>query len=236
MLMVPIFLPYSILLENTRFLGLLNGGMKKKVMSLLADSMLNGGINFLILKRLLIWFPENSQFRMPYQLLRFKLQFRQQNQLLHLLHHLLDLAKPMLSLKARVPLWMRLERNLMRCMLFLRRLRKRRKLMKKMILKRNVLLECLLLVTLTIPIIKIFFDMMKNLLIQRMTDQIPLFVWPTQRPKLLQCLLTSEIPLLFSAFDDDVLKRRLSMSPKTFDHVEITFNKLLLLNFYYSLY
>ena len=42
MLMVPSFLPYSILLKNTKFLGLLNGGMKKE-MSLLADGILNGG-------------------------------------------------------------------------------------------------------------------------------------------------------------------------------------------------
>ena len=73
--MVPSFLPYSILLKNTKFLGLLNGGMKKE-MSLLADGILNDGINFLILMRLLIWFPENSQFKMPYQLLGFKLPLR----------------------------------------------------------------------------------------------------------------------------------------------------------------
>ena len=50
--------------------------MKKKEMSLFADGMLSGGINFLILKKLLIWFLENSQFRMPYHLLRFKLLLR----------------------------------------------------------------------------------------------------------------------------------------------------------------
>ena len=47
---------------------------------------------------------------------------------------------------------------------------------------------------------------------------------------MLQCLLTSEIPLLIS-FDVDVLKRRFSMFPKAFGHVKITFGKLLLLTF-----
>ena len=48
---------------------------------------------------------------------------------------------------------------------------------------------------------------------------------------MLQCLLPGEIPLLFSTFDDDVLKRRFSMFPKAFGHIKITFGKLLLLTF-----
>ena len=47
---------------------------------------------------------------------------------------------------------------------------------------------------------------------------------------MLQCLLTSEIPLLIS-FDVDVLKRRFSMFPKAFGHVKITFGKILLFTF-----
>ena len=48
---------------------------------------------------------------------------------------------------------------------------------------------------------------------------------------MLQCFLTSEIPLLFSTFDNDVLKRRFSMSPKAFGHTKITLSKILLLTF-----
>ena len=60
---------------------------------------------------------------------------------------------------------------------------------------------------------------------------IPLFVWPAQRSKMLQCLLIGEIPLLFSTSNDDVLKRRFSIFSETFSHTKITFGKLLLLTF-----
>ena len=65
-------------------------------------------------------------------------------------------------------------------------------------------------------------------------------IWPAQRPKMLHYLLRGQNSLLFSTFDDDVLKRRFPMFPtkkkilhgsKAFGHTKIT-----LASFYCSLH
>ena len=46
-----------------------------------------------------------------------------------------------------------------------------------------------------------------------------LFVWPAQRPKMLQCLLTSEIPLLISTFKNAAIGPRKGLLSQRIDRI-----------------